>query len=48
MLITQPLSGAGARIEGGLLQGFQRGQSTVEALQIALRLLLRLSACCNC
>ncbi|KPZ25128.1 hypothetical protein ALO56_200182 [Pseudomonas viridiflava] len=40
VLIAQPFGGAGVRVEGGLLQGFQRGQSAIEALQLALRLLL--------
>jgi hypothetical protein len=37
---TQPFTGAGARIEGRLLQGFQRGQAAVKPLQITLSLLL--------
>ncbi|MNO86736.1 hypothetical protein D3C76_781450 [compost metagenome] len=41
VLFAQPFGGAGARIERGLLQGFERSQSTVEPLQIALGLLLR-------
>ncbi|MNP50875.1 hypothetical protein D3C76_1451640 [compost metagenome] len=41
ILFAQPFGGAGARIERGLLQGFERSQATVEALQITLGLLLR-------
>jgi hypothetical protein len=40
IVFLQPFGGAGARIERGLLQGFQRRQTPVEPLQIALRLLL--------
>ena len=40
LLFAQPLGSAGARIERGLLQGFQRGQPAIQALQIALGLLL--------
>ena len=42
MLVAQPFGGAGAWVERGLLQGFQRSQPTIEPLQVALGLLLRL------
>ncbi|MNS66981.1 hypothetical protein D3C72_1002120 [compost metagenome] len=41
VVFFQPFGSAGARIERSLLQGFKGSQTTVEALQITLRLLLR-------
>ena len=42
LLLTQPLGGALAGVQRGLLQGLQRGNAAIEALQLALRLLLGL------
>ena len=40
VLVTQPFGGAGAWVQGGLLQGFEGRQAPVQPLQIALGLLL--------
>ncbi len=42
-LLAQPLASALPRIQRGLLQRLQRGQATIETLQLALCLLLRLT-----
>ncbi|KPW69291.1 Unknown protein sequence, partial [Pseudomonas syringae pv. broussonetiae] len=43
LLIAQPFGGAGVRVKCRLLQRFQGSQTPVETLQLALRLLLRLT-----
>ena len=42
VLLAQPLGGALAGVQCGLLQGLQRGDAAIQALQFALRLLLGL------
>jgi hypothetical protein len=48
MLITQPFSGAGARIEGGLLQGFQEASRPLRRCKSPWACCWASVACCNC